>query len=195
MGGDFNDNIGLTVWTDEKIYEDMSIYELIGHLLPLVRFPAMRSDIVRLAVIYEYGGIWTDLKNRCLAPILDDLLLGPTFVSEHPPTVEHAKSNRYLCNAFFGARKGDEFIRSCLQEVGSLISSRSMEYKGVFSTTGPGMFQRVFLRHLALYPEWNYKRLRREDVWQNKITRTSASYNAGGRHWRDRQNNEDMYTD
>src|SRR5262245_33732166 len=35
------------------------------------RFEAMQSDIVRLAILYQFGGVYSDLKNLPLRPFLD----------------------------------------------------------------------------------------------------------------------------
>ncbi len=183
------------VWTLETLKEHAGdAYVSVSDLMEAVRFPAMQSDIIRIALVYHFGGIWSDLKNKSCCPFLYELALGPTFVAEHPPTVERAKTNPFLCNAFFGAGPKEEFLAWCLSEMRALITQRSTKY-GVFATTGPGMFGRVLERYLEFNPKWRYLRLPKDEIWGNKLIRTTASYNAGGQHWRDRQNTENMYVD
>lgn len=190
----------LATWTahhpgvDLRIWDGRSAVELgVADLLDIAKFPAMKSDIVRLAAVHKFGGVWSDLKNRCVSPFLDDLLDCQVFVADHPPTVDRAKTQAYLCNAFFGAAAGDDFMAACLAEVRSLVGGRSRKYDGVYAITGPGMMDRMFHRYLAKNPSWRFRRVPRDWLWPNRLTRTAASYNAGGRHWRERQSVEDVY--
>lgn len=66
---------------------------------------AFVSDVVRLSVLNEYGGIYLDTDVECIKPF-DDLLGNRAFIG--------LESNYSVCTAVIGAEKGSEFIGDAL---------------------------------------------------------------------------------
>ena len=135
------------------------------------KFPAMQSDIVRLALVYEFGGIWSDLKNIVLESFLDNIVLNETVVVvEHPPSAERPDPTNYLCNAFLAAPAKDPIIFECLKNACENINKRAP--MDVFSITGPALLMRIIHR---LNGKYEYIVLRHSDTWGKLMKRTSAS--------------------
>lgn len=181
------------VWSLEELRPLMADLRglRIAEAVDASRFAAMKSDLIRLALLYVYGGFWSDLKNRCLAPCLDELLDGPPVFIEHQPTTQLPDKPHYLTNSLLGSAPGEPFWLECLREAVGLISKRSTNF-GVFGTTGAGMIMRVMKRHLSGAHGWEHCILP-QSTWGSKIVRTGAAYNANGQHWRERENTESIY--
>ena len=157
------------------------------------RFPAMISDIVRLAVIYEYGGFWNDLKNYYLDSFLDKLtaIEKPIFV-EHPPMENDPDPKDRFCNAFIGAKSKDKFIYLCLEEAIRRVQNR-MDKGGVYGTTGGSLIMHILRKNTSTEGCLPIHPLRHKEFWNVRIRRTAASYNKGDQHWSILQKTESLY--
>lgn len=155
------------------------------------RFPAMQSDIVRLALVYLDGGVWSDLKNLPLRPFLDEVCTDPLVLCEHPPTHQVPDRDEYLTNNFFAAEPRHPFVRACLEQAVQNVNS-GLTDGGVVAITGLAMMMRVRHRLQKAGQMPRYRFLPKEDVWGRTMKRTSASYNAVG-HWSQRQKTEPLY--
>ena len=69
---------------------------------------AFVSDYVRLAVLYEYGGIYLDTDVELVRP-LDELLELPGFMG-------FQTNNEVATGLGFGARKGNSVVQALLRE-------------------------------------------------------------------------------
>jgi hypothetical protein len=63
------------LWTEENLPED----PVRPEVLDLLRAPVERADILRLEILYHYGGVYLDTDLECLRP-LDPVLDGEEFV-------------------------------------------------------------------------------------------------------------------
>ena len=91
------------------------------HGLPVLQsmeacsFPATKSNLARLALMYEYGGFYSDLKNVPLRPFLYDLQHSDAAIlTEHPPTERGYR--RTVFNAFLGSKPGHELWINALRK-------------------------------------------------------------------------------
>lgn len=167
---------------------DLNIMECIE----ACRFPAMQSDIIRLALVYEFGGIWSDLKNKSLGSFLNDLcVIDSPFISEHPPMAARPEPVNYLCNALFGAPAKDPMIYAFLQEACKNVKNRMPG--SVFSVTGGAVVMKIIQRAEKSGQPYRFHTLRYQSTWGVVASRTGASYNSGGQHWSERQKNEGLY--
>ena len=158
------------------------------------RFVAMQSDIIRMALVYEYGGIWSDIKNLVLQPFLHNFLeLDYPFITEHPSTAIRPHPNDYLCNALFGAPPQSDMIFDILTAVCFNINSRIRG--GVYGVTGGSVILKVIARAQQNNTPYQFLTLRYNETWGIRVKRTSATYNNGGRHWSERQKTESLYLD
>ena len=159
------------------------------------RFPAMQSDIVRLALVYEYGGFWNDLKNMALNPCLSSYQeKGKLILVEHPPLASRPDPVDYLCNGFFAAPKGNQFIIDVLSFICRSVNSR--KEGGVFGISGGAVFMRLLQRDKereSNHKVYSYELIRHKDFWGECVKRTSASYNEGNNHWSIKQKVHSLY--
>lgn len=150
------------------------------------RFITMQADIVRLALLDAYGGIWTDLKNLPLQPFLDDLLdRSEATFAEWLASVREDHIN----NCFIVAPPQQSFILACLHEAVRLVLRR--QAGSLWNITAGGMVMRMMQSH----KDWRI--LPALEVWGPRggsggwMTRTKVSYNTD--HWSKREKTESLY--
>lgn len=152
------------------------------------RFPAMQSDIVRLALVYEYGGFWSDLKNFALQPFIEDLLSHNRLIlTEHWPIKVSSKFNPHLSNSFFGAPEKNKYIWMWLEKAHENIEQRVM--RGVVGLTGAGVIMRIMREE----KDNNYYLIKHDKIWNELIQRKGGSYNDNEQHWSVRQKSESPF--
>jgi mannosyltransferase OCH1-like enzyme len=95
----------LRFWTEENVPADLRRPEAAERL----RAPAERADILRLELLWRYGGVYVDSDFECLRPI-EPLMQDALFV------VGLAKADR-ANNAFLGAVAGHPLLDRALDEL------------------------------------------------------------------------------
>ena len=156
------------------------------------RFPTMQSNIVRLSLLYEYGGFWSDLKNLPRRRFLEELLNEELILVEHQP-MPVPKPDGYLTNSFMGAVAHHPFVFACLAEAVAGVTRRDTG-GSVSTVTGLVMVNRVLWRKVQGGQGPAHRLLRRPEAWADFMKRTAASYQSGGRHWSLRKS-EPLYVD
>jgi mannosyltransferase OCH1-like enzyme len=120
------------MWTEENLPEGLrspAVYERI-------RMPAERSDILRLDLLYRYGGVYIDTDFECRRSI-------EQMIGDDDFFAAYAKPDK-VNNAIIGATAGHPIIDHALREV------RPREFFGHDKRgTGPLFFGAV----LANYPD------------------------------------------
>lgn len=94
------------MWSLDDLNSDLEdFYTLpVNQYIQQCRFPAMKSDIIRLALLYKYGGIWNDLKNSSMKPFLCKFTQENAAVfAEHWPTKTVNKKLPHISNSFIAA--------------------------------------------------------------------------------------------
>lgn len=102
----------LRLWTEDDLPRDLRRPEAAERL----RAPAERSDILRLELLWRFGGVYADTDFECLRPI-EPLLEGADFV------VGLAKPGR-ANNAFLASVAGHPLLERALEQL------RPREYHG-----------------------------------------------------------------
>lgn len=75
----------------------------------------LRADIVRLELLWEFGGVWIDTDFECLRPI-DELLDGVECFAAWV-------TDEWLNNAIMGAEPGHPFIGRLIEELPASIAA------------------------------------------------------------------------
>ena len=110
-----------------------------------IRIPVQRADLVRLIFVYCEGGFYLDVDME-MQKSLDDLLEHDCIFAEEVTLSENEASELghqnclRIANYMFGAKPGDEFIKSLIEEIlerGSQIEIN--RFDDVLNSTGPGM--------------------------------------------------------
>jgi mannosyltransferase OCH1-like enzyme len=93
------------MWTEENLPADPVRPEVLERL----RAPTERADILRLDLLYRYGGIYVDTDLECLRPIDDTL-------GDEPFCGTYLKPGR-VTNTFVAAEPGHPILERALQEL------------------------------------------------------------------------------
>jgi mannosyltransferase OCH1-like enzyme len=120
------------LWTEEDLPEDPIRPEVLERL----RAPVERSDILRLELLYRYGGVYVDTDLECLRP-LDGLLDGEDFVGVC------LKPGR-VTNTFIAAAPGHPLLERALEEVRPMdVYLTSSAADSIKDVAGPPMLRRL----------------------------------------------------
>ena len=113
---------------------------------------AHKSDVLRLLVLKEKGGIYLDMDTICKKPFSD--LLDNKFVIG-----KEGKYNKHgLCNAVMMSEKNAEFINLWLDEYSSFRSQGNDRYWAEHSVTIPYQIAKCHpeLLHVECYKSFHY---------------------------------------
>eukprot|EP00761_Pharyngomonas_kirbyi_P012769 gb/GECH01012796.1/.p1 GENE.gb/GECH01012796.1/~~gb/GECH01012796.1/.p1 ORF type:complete len:186 (+),score=10.53 gb/GECH01012796.1/:1-558(+) len=122
------------------------------------------SDVIRLKLLYHYGGVWADSSTWCLRP-LDDWLLNNVpqgFFAFHRPDAEHLISSWFLASQ----RKGTLVKKWLIRTQNEFINPN---YDGYYFLP-----HREFSRAYKSDPEFKY-------IW-DQTPKIDASIPAYGPH-------------
>jgi mannosyltransferase OCH1-like enzyme len=120
-------------WTEENLPGDLRRPEVYERL----RVPAERSDILRLEVLWRFGGVYVDTDFECHRP-LDPLIDGLDFFTAP------LKPNGWVNNAFLGSSPHHPILDRALREL------RPREFHGYDKHAAGPRFLDALLRE---YPE------------------------------------------
>jgi mannosyltransferase OCH1-like enzyme len=123
----------MRLWTEESLPGDLTRPEVYERL----RNPAERSDIIRLEVLFRFGGVYVDSDVECLRPI-DPLLQEGTDLFAASGKRGHAH------NAVIGAVAGHPALEHALRELRP-VTEFGVDKHG----TGPQFLDAI----LSQYPE------------------------------------------
>jgi mannosyltransferase OCH1-like enzyme len=189
---------GHRLWTED----DLTGLFREFHGLPVLdavracRFLAMQADVIRLGLLYEFGGWWSDLKNLPLKRFLD-IVVQPgdeLVLAEHPPHPGRRDPTGHIGNQLIGASPGHPFMLAALTEAVEIIAARRTEY-GLVGVAGNEMLRRVLRRHETQGQPIPHRVLGHREIWGVCVKRTSASYHKVRGHWSQQQWREPMYLD
>jgi len=168
---DESDAVGMQ---NQELYDAASA---IAHLHP--NHPRqMRSDILRLEALNEYGGVYLDFDmepKRSILPLLQDGV--QAFVGWEQPQV-------WVCNAVIGALPGSDFVRELMDGLPARVEAQGTGRRPA-QITGPQYVTPVAKRRdeVVIYPKdffypylWNELHRRDEEFpnsyavhhWNNK---------------------------
>jgi inositol phosphorylceramide mannosyltransferase catalytic subunit len=129
----------LRFWTDENLPDDLIRPEAYERL----RKPAERSDIIRLEVLFRFGGVYVDTDCECLRPI-DPLLREGVELFASPDGA--AKIYTYV----IGSAREHPLLERALRELRP-VTEYGLDQGG----TGPRFLSTVLRQHtdqVTLYP-------------------------------------------
>jgi mannosyltransferase OCH1-like enzyme len=136
------------LWTEESLPDDFVRPEAYERL----RNPAERSDIIRLEVLFRFGGVYVDTDIECLRPI--DPLLGEDVHifagSVGQKIVGSKKIKNAINNAVIAGEAGHPVLERALRELRPVT-----EYGVDKHGTGPWFLTEVLsdCPDVTLYPE------------------------------------------
>jgi mannosyltransferase OCH1-like enzyme len=119
------------MWTEENLPED----PIRPEVLELLRAPVERADILRLELVYRYGGVYLDTDLECVRPI-DPLLEGETFVGVS------VKPGR-ITNTMIAATQQHPMLERALQEVNPMEMYWTNSSQRLKEVAGPLLLERL----------------------------------------------------
>lgn len=137
---------------------------------------AMKSDLLRLALIYNYGGFYVDADDRCLSSLSDLLKIDCELLF-------FQESVGSIGNNFFAATKRHPFVLDLLNE--AIKNILDNPHDDVWFATGPGMFTKI-LGHSLLNDKLAHKDvgiLTLNDLHKFAWIHTSNSYKSTDDNW------------
>ncbi|MDP2264123.1 MAG: glycosyltransferase [Hydrogenophaga sp.] len=189
-------NYAAILWDHAKILRDFEDQPNLLQAFKNCRFEAMKSDLMRVAIIAKYGGVYSDLKNEPSRPFLDEIIGSSSpVILEHPPTIKNY--NGILCNAFLHDQQGSPFCSKVAAAITGNVLARRTE-GGVINVTGINVWKRELFKlskdEYIVIPSvvaWNYFD---SNGW---MKRSSATYNGNDMslHWSRRQKTESLYNE
>lgn len=131
------------LWTDAEIAKlkmrNKALYDLAENY-------GEKSDIVRLEILYQYGGLYVDTDFECLnIEIFNDLHRGFDFYIGFEP-LEHGFTNKFnmnkFCNALIGSAIGHPLMHDFIEN----IQANYLAYRKcctAIQRTGPSYLTRI----------------------------------------------------
>tara|TARA_R110002012_G_C11478950_1_gene594813 strand:- start:34 stop:834 length:801 start_codon:yes stop_codon:yes gene_type:complete len=107
-----------------------------------------KADLVRVNVVYKYGGIWLDsdtLVMSNLASLFDIIDNQSGFLIK--------EDNLYVCNGVFGSKSKTQFLSECVKRIADTIKTQTPEQLS-WSALGPSMVNDI---HLSTNMTSDYK--------------------------------------
>lgn len=118
------------LWNLETLDFVPESHKLLGEC----RHPAQMADLLRIEILYRFGGVYIDTDFECLRPI-DDILDGAQFFS----CSEDGKS---ISTGIIGSIPQSRLLKLIIDNFPSKINVRPANLE-----TGPGLFTSVVLTH------------------------------------------------
>jgi len=118
------------LWTDGNLparFPAMDYYSAQSN-------PGAKSDILRLAVLAQYGGLYLDVDIECWHHIEDWLDRDALLIEESRQTPE------IISNALMGFERGHPFLKFCLDRIAEDAESHK---ERISLSTGPGHLSRM----------------------------------------------------
>ena len=143
-----------TIFTDTEMNAFIKRYypelEEAYRELPVVQ----KTDLLRLLLIYHYGGIYSDLDTIChvhLDVLYNEFPEAAIIVGWEANVDDETKStyklvrNRQICNWTFAAAKGNPILKAVIDQVTRNI--KNAPGLDTLNKTGPGVFTDVILQY------------------------------------------------
>ena len=124
-------------------------YEDIWQIYEKCKFGVQKADIIRLVLIYHYGGVYIDMDMLCLKS-LDDLIdFGDNnfYVSMEPreQTKKLYNDENVICNAFLAAPAKHPVLNQALEQIRKIHRVHGDAIFAVFNVFGGDLLAKAVL--------------------------------------------------
>jgi len=132
----------IRIWTDEEVASFLWTDSHAKLVFEQAESWAEKADVLRLDILYQFGGIYSDVDVLCLRSFHDLIVQGVTFFSsfELNYTSRHYGKAFYVGTAVMGASKGSSLMKSCLKLCQTQLEAPGI---GILKRTGPCLISRV----------------------------------------------------
>ena len=162
------------LWNNDNYSDELNKYPVLKIIFDNFEHHCYKVDILRLIILYEYGGIYIDadsvwLNNKSFNELLEKSKNTYFFVGTSPNENENSKF--FLTNGVFGCKKSHPYLKNMINYLENLIynyHSHKYDKRLVIKkfierslVCGPGLFTRelknknvtIFPSHY-FYPIW-----------------------------------------
>lgn len=134
--------------------------------------PVQRTDILRVMLVYLYGGFYLDMDILCFKSLDDlcshNLVLG---VEKKLSPLESRKLHHIyptrIANYMFGSKPRHPFWLDFLAEAGKRAKVAIKSESDVLETTGPGLLTNVYHESEARYDDITLLQNEKEACWKS----------------------------
>ena len=158
-----------------------------------MHFASMRSDLLRAAVVYAFGGVWCDMKFQPLRPFLDRLLADPRpfIIQRGPARWLPSPATGYVGVWFFGAPAGSPLVLDVLLDM--CWNAQLRRTGGILGLTSSTAWARAIGIAEWLGRPHDFRIIDSAGFLGVDVGTISKSYNSGSLHWSARQRVESIW--
>lgn len=129
------------VWTDADLNNFPWTSDRIKKCFESAENYAEKADILRLEVLYQFGGIYSDIDVVCLKPFHDLIRLDLHFFAgiEVNYVSSVTKNPLHIGTAILGSARGGQTVKYCLDNILGFAEHRNVH---ILNRTGPGLCSR-----------------------------------------------------
>lgn len=145
------------LWDKKQVEELIDTYSELKSLYYSVKYPVMKCDIARFVILYQFGGLYTDLD---VLPLVDKLTIDENKLT-FCKYINKGNYHNHCCDIeMIYSPKYNTILYEWILFIPELIKHRSVslpeswEVRFIFHTTGPAGF-RNFLKHKNNKIEYN----------------------------------------
>jgi len=109
-----NPDYSIHIWNEKNTKEILEIHPQLLELYNKSKLFCQKADILRLIILYEFGGFYIDADVDCLKSF--DTLLDNKFVIGEQQYQPPDKRFMY-CNAIMGSVKNSNFMVNCINNI------------------------------------------------------------------------------
>jgi len=140
-------NFEIHVFDDEnsvyflRNYFDEDIVNAFLYLKP----GAYKADLFRLCVLYIHGGIYIDIKYRCVNGFRFDYVLDKEYLALDLPCIYWKENTNGIYNGFMVSKPRNPFLFECIQEIVQNVKEKYYGDSSLFPT-GPGLLASIYFK-------------------------------------------------
>ncbi|KAF3362660.1 Uncharacterized protein PHSC3_000899 [Chlamydiales bacterium STE3] len=167
----------IKIWTDQDLSDFIWTNKKVQLAFEQATTWAEKADILRIELLYQFGGIYSDADVVCLNSFQDLIVQNIGFFScfELNYIGKHYGEPFFVGSAVMGAAKNSAVMKYCLENLRSVADAPQ---EGIIKRTGPGLISRACQAVLAsgeeqvlilpcsyLYPlPWKQRDVTREEI-------------------------------
>ena len=142
-------------WTEEEIEKRKIIFKC-QHKIHEVEEFAGKTDIMRLEILYKYGGIYLDADSICVEKIDDELLNTKCFAAWEQEEVRPG----LIANGSMGFPPKHPLVKACIDWImHNEVSTKKTQFKA-WINVGPGLLTRMYntdkFKDLHIFPSYTF---------------------------------------
>ena len=144
-------------WTEEEI-ERRNMQFVCQHRIDEMDEWCGKADIMRLEILYRYGGVYLDADSICIEPLNPDIfLIKPGFAAFENENVRKG----LVANGNMGFPAGHVLVKDAIEWILQNPVSREQTRLPAWSVTGPVLLTNLletglYANHIAVFPSFTF---------------------------------------